>query len=150
MKFKLQYSKTIQTIYPADEKALERLPHLIAADMDKDYFSNCRVSGNEVDFITTIPFGQDLYQTSLNTALDSGLISVTKSDSGYITIQYKLRFTFRIIILTILMVILAKSTMDISKWPFLFIIPLFYIITFLLAKAAVKSTIENALKYRYR
>lgn len=118
--------------------------------MEKDYYSNCRVQGNKVSFITTIPFGQDPYQTSLNAAIDSGLITVSKSDQGHIQVQYKLDFTYRVAMWSTVVLLIVLNISDSAKWPTVALFLLFYLVAFFLAKSAVISTIEDALKHRYR
>ncbi len=157
MKFKLQYSRTINTIYPADEKAMERLPHRIARELEEEYWCDCRITQNNIDFITTLPIeGFRQYNPLrffINAALDGGAIWIKANEKAKIQIRYKVRFTWRFGVVLLLGILMSKS-----YWASDFKLSLFYIllpnalfaVTFITAIQVLKSIWEEALKNRYR
>lgn len=154
---KLQYSRTINTIYPADEKALKRLPYLIANDLEEDYWSDCKVNKGQVNFITTLPFGgykqYNPLRGFLNSVLDGGDIWIESDEKGKIQLRYSVRFKWRLGVALVLSIWLAKSRLYLESYEWLIglLLPLvIYGIFFCLAIQVLKGIMEDALKNRYR
>lgn len=152
---KLQYSRTINTIYPADQKAMERFLYELAIEMEETFGCSWHLNGDELEIHTKAPVGIEegkvgITKTAMNLTLDSAAIKLTKSNSDPLIVEYNLKFGFRIIFWSLLLIAVAVFTSDKARWAFIAAFPLVYSGAFILANSGVKNTIENTLKNRYR